>query len=185
MNVNPMRFFSVLAALLLLGGLNLAAGADKVLVPGEVPLTQLVVDRYRDYVEVIVDLRGDGLTRPQRQVLQDYLVKEWKTMTPEEREDQFAEMQRWFDAAGEGARGDEAVKVINALRPKCLVRLEADKRESNKWLLKGLADIREKEARQAKDQEMMFDAERFIIRQLNGDGHWEYRNGRSQWVPGK
>jgi hypothetical protein len=162
-------------------------GSDRnpVLVDGKPPLTQLVVDRYRDYVEVMLDLRGDGFSKPQRQVLQDSLVKEWKTMTPEEREEQLTEMQRWFDAAGEGARGDEAVKVINALRPKCLVWLEADKRESSKWLLKILADVREKEARQAKDQQMMFDAERFLIRQMNGDGHWEYPNGRPRWVPGR
>jgi hypothetical protein len=162
-------------------------GSDRnpVLVDSKPPLTQLVVDRYRDYVEVMLDLRGDGFSKPQRQVFQDYMVKEWKTMTPDEREEQLTEMQRWFDAAGEGARGDEAVKLINALRPKCLVRLEADKRESSKWLLKVLADVREKEARQAKDQQMMFDAGRFIIRQMNGDGHWETRKGHVEWVPNK
>jgi hypothetical protein len=162
-------------------------GSDRnpVLVDVKPPLTQLVVDRSRDYAEVMLDLRSDGFTRPQRQVLQDYLVKEWKQMTRDEREEQLAEAQRWFDAAGEGARGNEAVKVINSMRPRFLVQLQADNRGSSKWLLETLAQEREREARQAKDQEMMFDAMRYIIRQMNGDGHWEYRNGRSQWVPGK
>jgi hypothetical protein len=49
--MNPMRCFSVLAALALLGGLNRAPGADKVLdrvlVEAEVPLTQLDGDTLR------------------------------------------------------------------------------------------------------------------------------------------
>jgi hypothetical protein len=37
------------------------------------------VDRYGDYVEVMLDLSvSGGLTAPQRQVLQEYLVKDWK-----------------------------------------------------------------------------------------------------------
>ena len=138
---------------------------NPVLVEGKPLLTQLEVDRYPDYVEVMLDLAiSGGFTAAQRQVFQDYLVKDWKKMTSDEREELLGDIRRWLAAAGEGARGNEAVKIIKALRPKLLARLQADKRESSKWLLEILTQERTKEARLTQAQRRYFEAAQFIIR---------------------
>jgi hypothetical protein len=156
-----------------------------VLVAGSPPLTQLVVDRYRDYVEIMLDMAvSGGLTTPQRQVLQDYLVKDWKNMTAEEREELLADLKRWENAAGESV--EQAKKSIAALRPKLLARLQTtDNRESSKWLLEIVAQERKKEEQLSENQRMYFEAAQFIIRQ--GVGSWQYNqtSRRYEWNPNR
>jgi hypothetical protein len=97
-----------------------------------------------------------------------------------------ADVQRWEDAAGSSV--DEAKKGIGALRPKLLARLQTtDNRESSKWLLEIATQERKKAEQMAKDQQMMFDAMRFIIRHMDGGGYWRYNSStrRSEWVPGR
>jgi hypothetical protein len=158
---------------------NPVLGADKP------KLTQLVVDRYGDYVEIMLDLSVcGGLTTPQRQVLKDYLVKDWKKMTAEEREELLADLKGWADAAGTGAA--EANESIGALRPKLLARLQTtENRQSSKWLLEIAAQERRKAKALAEDQRMMFEAMRRIIR-INENGHWRTNSkGHVEWEPGR
>jgi hypothetical protein len=78
--MNPMRLLSTLAALALLGGLNLAPGADKVLVPGEVPLTQETVDLYQQMWEWYCDIQ---LTPEQRRQHTQHFITFWNKTKPE------------------------------------------------------------------------------------------------------
>jgi hypothetical protein len=146
---------------------------NPVLVEGTVPLTQLMVDQYRDYAEIMIDMSfSGGFSLAQRTVLQDYLVKEWKKMTDDEKKELFADVKEWFDAAGKGARRDEAMKLINAMRAKSLVRLQGDTRESSKWLLETLAQERKMEANLTELQRIEFEAARSIIR--SSVSSWQY-----------
>jgi hypothetical protein len=152
---------------------------NPVLVADKPQLTQLVVDRYRDYVEVMLDLSiSGGLTAPQQQVLQDYLVKDWKRWSTEEREELLGDLKRWTDAAGEGV--EQVKKSINALRPKLLARLQAtDNHESSKWLIEVFGQERKKEKQLSENQRMYFEAAQFIIRQ--GVGSWQYNQASRRY----
>ena len=145
---------------------------NPVLVDGEPQLTQLVVDRYGDYLEIMLDLWvSGGLATRQRQVLQDYLVKDWKKMTAEERAELLADVKRWEEDAGQSV--EDAKKSIRALRPKLLARLQTTaERESSQWLLKTFAEERKKEALQRETQQRNFDAAVRIIRA--GVGSWSF-----------
>ena len=136
------------------------------------PLTQLVVDRYGDYLEIMLDLWvSGGLTTRQRQVLQDYLVKDWKKMTDKERAELLADVKHWEEDAGQSV--EDAKKSIRALRPKLLARLQTTaERESSQWLLKTFAEERKKEALQRETQQRNFDAAVRIIRA--GVGSWSF-----------
>jgi hypothetical protein len=162
-------------------------GGDRnpVLVEGKPQLTQVLVDRYGDYLEVMLDLSiTGGFTQPQRQVLQDYLVKDWKKMTAEERDELLIDLKRWEHAAGQGI--DQAKHSISALRPKLMAQLSTARRDArSQWLLEIAVGERKKEEQAAKDQQMMFDAMRFIISKMDDGSHWETRNGRLIWVPGR
>jgi hypothetical protein len=158
---------------------------NPVLVDGTPELTQLLVDRHGDYLEVMLDLStSGGFTTAQRQVLQDYLVKDWKRMSDEERAGLLGDLKRWEDAAGKGI--EPAKQSISALRPKLLAQLSTARSDArSQWLLEIAVAERRKAEQVAKDQQMMFDAMRFIIRKME-DGHWENRgNGRLEWVPGR
>jgi hypothetical protein len=138
---------------------------NPVLVNVDPPLTQIDVDRYRDYAEVVLDLStSGGFSGRERQVLQDYLVKEWKTMTGAERKAQLAVVKEWFDRAGEGASGNAVLEVIRAMRTKGVIRLQGDSRQSSKWLLEVLAQERKKEAQQSESQPMALEPMRPVIR---------------------
>jgi hypothetical protein len=63
------------AALMLLGGLNLAPGADKVLVPGDPPLTQEVVNLYQEMWEWYCDVK---LTPEQRKQHTQHFITVWR-----------------------------------------------------------------------------------------------------------
>jgi hypothetical protein len=108
---------------------------NPVLVAGEPPLTQLMVDRYIDYLEIMIDLSlSGGFTAPQREVLQDYLVKDWKKMSADDRKELLKDVKRWADAAAGGT--DEANKWLNALRPKLVAELRtARDNPRSVWLL--------------------------------------------------
>jgi hypothetical protein len=145
---------------------------NPVLVDGEPQLTQLVVDRYGDYLEIMLDLWvSGGLTTRQRQVLQDYLIKDWKKMTDKERAELLADVKHWEEDAGQSV--EDAKKSIRALRPKLLARLQTTaERESSQWLLKTFAEERKKEALQRETQQRNFDAAVRIIRA--GVGSWSF-----------
>jgi hypothetical protein len=72
--MNAIRYFAAAAALVLLGGLTPALSQDKLLVPGDPPLTQEAVNLYRQPLEWALDIR---LTEPQRQQWQQLFIREW------------------------------------------------------------------------------------------------------------
>jgi hypothetical protein len=157
---------------------------NPILVEGTVPLTQLMVDQYRDYAEIMIDMSfSGGFSLAQRAVLQAYLVKEWKNMTDDEKKDFFADVKEWFDAAGKGTRRDEAMKLINAMRAKSLVRLRGDTRESSKWLLETLAQERKMEANLTELQRIQFEAMRFIIRSSGSSWEFNQTTRRYEYKP--
>jgi hypothetical protein len=152
---------------------------NPVLVDGEPQLTQLVVDRYGDYLEIMLDLWvSGGLTNRQRQVLQDYLVKDWKKMTDKERAELLADVKRWEEDAGQSV--EDAKKSIRALRPKLLARLQTTaERESSQWLLQTFAEERKEEARRRETQQKNFDAAVRIIRA--GVGSWSFNQSTRRY----
>jgi hypothetical protein len=159
---------------------------NSVLAEGKPPLTQLLMDHYGDYLEVMLDLStSGGFTKPQRQVLQDFLVKDWAKLTAAERDELLGDLKRWEEAAGQGV--EQAKQSLSALRPKLLARLNTSRGDArSQWLLEIAAAERKKAEQVAKNQQMMFEAMRFIIHKLDDGSHWERRpDGRMEWVPGR
>jgi hypothetical protein len=161
---------------------------NPVLVDGDPHLTQLVVDRYGDFLQVILDTSmSGGFTIAQREVLQDYLVKDWKTMSADERTDLLADVKRWFDAA---AKGNAAAKqCIRAIRPKLLAELYTGRdRPRYRWLLEVLAQDRQLVERHKKDMERVAEMQKIVDEMrhnIGPHGHWEYDGNtrRHRWVP--
>jgi hypothetical protein len=157
---------------------------NPVLVDGVPQLTQLMVDRYIDYVEIMLDMSiGGGFTTPQRQVLQDYLVKDWKKLSADDRKELLGDINRWEDAAAMGA--DEANKCIGALRPKLLAQLRTAREDArSQWLL--VVFDGERELLQARLQviKQVGELKRDIARAMEPKGHWEFNlnTRRHDWV---
>jgi hypothetical protein len=157
---------------------------NPVLVDGMPQLTQLMVDSYIDYVEIMIDLSiSGGFTTRQRQVLQDYLVKDWKKLSVDDRKELLDDIKRWEDAAAMGA--DEANKSIGALRPKLLAQLRTARDDArSQWLL--VVFDRERELLQARLQviKQVGELKRDIARAMEPKGHWEYNlnTRRHEWV---
>jgi hypothetical protein len=160
---------------------------NPVLVAGEPPLTQLLVDRYADYLEIIVDLSvSGGFVAMERKIAQEYLVKGWKTMGAAQRKELIADLRSWTEAAGKG--GIEADKYIVAMRPRFLAKLRAARDDPlSLWLVevrKRETDLHQRNmALLKRKHEMALDTIRAIP--TGPMGHWEY-NSRTQrydrWV---
>src|SRR5262245_46263557 len=73
--MKPFRPFATVAALMLLGVVKFAPGADKVLVSGDPPLTQEFVDNYREMWEWYCDIR---LTPEQRRQYEHAYADLWQ-----------------------------------------------------------------------------------------------------------
>jgi hypothetical protein len=99
------RPFVAVAALILLGGLNLAAGADKVLVPGEVPLTQDRLVRLVQFLEWSLDVALPG---PQQKECSQLLIARWKEANQADREKLIRLVNRWEEIAEQGPERDKA-----------------------------------------------------------------------------
>jgi hypothetical protein len=81
--MNRICYRTALAAFVLLAGLDLARGADRVLVPGNPPLTQEMVDLEIASYETLSDLSfSDG----QRREYQRLLTEEWRGMNPAQKQ---------------------------------------------------------------------------------------------------
>jgi hypothetical protein len=99
---------------------------NPVLVQGKLELTQALVDRYGDYLEWILQLSlSGGLTRAQRQLLQEYLVKDWKTMGASGRDEFLANIKKWAEVAPQGAKGWNRWR--ETLQPKLLAQLRSER----------------------------------------------------------
>jgi hypothetical protein len=157
---------------------------NPVLVDGDLPLTQLFVDRYRDYLEALLGLSvSGGFNAGQRQ----YLVKDWKRMSAEEVKDMVSDLKDWSDAVAEGAAA--ANKSIGVLRPRLLARLQTtENRESSRWLLEIVAQERKKNAALSAAEQKRHEAVMRLLGNLRGSGgSWRYDalKNRYDWVPGR
>jgi hypothetical protein len=158
---------------------------NPVLVDGMPQLTQLVVDRYIDHVEIVLDLSvSGGFTTAQRQGLQDYLVKDWKKMDATVKDEMFADMKRLSDAAKKGSA--DAVEQLGALRPKLLAQLSLARDDArSKWLLEVAAQERKLFELQSEAERKRHEAMMSVIGNLRPSGSWRYNGvtGRLEWVP--
>src|SRR5260370_23597767 len=71
-----------LTVLLLLSAVNPARSEDKVLVPGDAPLRQSLLDSYREYHEWLLDIQ---LTEPQRRQWEGVFIGEFQKKSPARR----------------------------------------------------------------------------------------------------
>jgi hypothetical protein len=166
---------------------------NPVLVAGEPPLTQLAVDRYTDYVEVMIDLSlSGGFTTPQRQVLQDYLVKDWKKMSTDDRQELLGDVKRWEDAAAEGTA--QANKCLNALRPKVVAQLRTARDDPRSvWLLEVFDEARALYQRRLAELKRQYSKAQAAIDAMpdgrdHSPGRWVYNPGSGKydrWVPNR
>jgi hypothetical protein len=164
---------------------------NPVLVEGKPPFTQLVVDRYIDYAEIMVDLSvSGGFTAPQRQVLQDYLVKDWKKMSGEERAEVLGDLKRWSDAAAGGVA--EVNKFLGAQRPKVMAQLgTAQDSQRSRWLLEVVSLERKQHERNMARLKLERELDQISIDHMptgKMSGYWQYNpytRRYDRWVPGR
>jgi hypothetical protein len=158
---------------------------NPVLVDVEPPLTQQTVERYTDYLAIMLDLSvSGGFNAEQRRMLHSYLLKGWKTMTVEARTELLGELKDWLDEASKGL--DEAMKSMSAHRPRLLARLQlADKDELSRWLLAVVSAERKKAELLSEMERKRHEAAMILIGNLKPSGSWRYNpvNGRLEWRP--
>jgi hypothetical protein len=160
---------------------------NAVLVDSEPPLTQRVVHRYAEYLEIVIDLSASGgFTAQQREILQDYLVKGWKNRTADARKELLSDIERWSEEAGHGTAAAE--QCIRAMRPKLLAELRIARDDSlSQWLLE--VRNRETELHQenlALEKRRHENAIKSIEALPDGreEGYWRHNpiTGRQEWV---
>jgi hypothetical protein len=164
---------------------------NPVLVDGDPPLTQRAVDRYRDYLEIMLDLSvSGGFSTAQREVLKDFLVKDWKKMDLAARQDFCAELDRWSEATASG--GEELGKWRRALQPKVLTELRSADNPRSKWLLETYQNERQLVQRMREQMLRDYEKKMSIYRKYgeigNSDGHFEYNSATKRydrWVPNR
>ncbi len=161
---------------------------NPVLVEGDPPLTQLLVDRHADYLEVMLDLSvSGGFTDAQRKALQGYVVKDWKKMMPKDRQGLLTDLKRWADAVARGA--GEARKCIAALRPKLLAQLRTTRGDPrSQWLLEVVAQERKRFELLSRMQRQLHETQMNTIRNIAPSGSWEYNGSTGhydRWVPNR
>jgi hypothetical protein len=159
---------------------------NPVLVDGKPPLTQQRVDRYRDYLEVMLDLSlSGGFTAEERKVLRDHLVQDWKKMRAGDRDALLADLKTWSEAAAGGVVA-EANQAIAVLRPRLLARLSAARDARSRWLLGLVKRERQKFELMSQIQRKVYETQMIIARNIGPGGTWEYNSatGRyDRWVP--
>jgi hypothetical protein len=147
---------------------------NAILVSEEPPLTEIIVNRYSDYLEIMLGVTASGgFTPVERQELQNHLVTAWKKMKTVERQRLLADLQNWSDAAGKG--GDEANKAVVAWRPKVPEQLQTVGDALGKWLVDIATREREKLASMNEVERKLHDAKMKLLENLRSSGHYEYR----------
>ena len=110
------------------------AEANPVLVSGNPPLTQQMVDRYCTYVENSIDLSiSGGLRGPEREVIKGYLMRDWQGGEVS-RQEILAALEEWHNIALKPPA--EQGQWLIALRGRFLAHLRAHPQgERSQWLL--------------------------------------------------
>jgi hypothetical protein len=161
---------------------------NPVLVEGDPPLTQQMVNRYCDYVESMLDLSlSGGFSVQQRKVLQDYFVSDWKKMSAPERSELLADLKTWADATG-SASVPKVKEALGVLRPKHQAQLStARDNQRSQWLLAIAARERQTfETLSAIDRMKHQTLQKMAENMTPPSGHYEYNGatGRyDRWVP--
>jgi hypothetical protein len=158
---------------------------NPILVAGKPALTQLVVDRYRDYLEVMLELSiSGGFTAAQRKALQNYLVADWKKMRAADRDALLADLKAWSDATAPG-RPPDAVKAINALRPRLLAQLYADPENArSRWLLGLVQRERQQFELMSRIQRQVHETRMLMAGNIvSGDWRYNEATGRMEYFP--
>jgi hypothetical protein len=158
---------------------------NPVLVKGEPVLTQAMVDSYGDYLEWTIDLSiSGGLSEAQREVLRDYLVKDWKKMTREQRQEFQGTLDQWTRVTRADPR--KRNELHGALQPKLLAELRTSREPRNVWLLeihnKDRAEFKRRMEMEKQRHEMVMR----IIDSMRPTGRWEYNpvtRRHDRWVP--
>jgi hypothetical protein len=138
--MNVSRMLAVLAVLLL-GGLNLAPGADKVLVPGDPPLTQQQVDTYTQFFSYLLAVTLDA---EESKTFQGLVVADWKGWDRGARDAFLKQLAEWEDVSKKGGKFDYRAKLL----PSYLDR-EGDPKKTSaaeRWMMEGYRTVYKKKA---------------------------------------
>jgi hypothetical protein len=163
---------------------------NPVLVDAKPQLTQLLVDGYTDYLEIMIDLSASGGFTPlQRRTLQHYVVKDWKKMSDDDRKELLTDLERWTEAAGLGSA--EANKAVPALRPKVLAQLLSERGSPRAdWLLEVCHQERELHERKLAMEKLRHEGVKQALDAMPfyKGGHWEKDAPTGKyirWVPNR
>jgi hypothetical protein len=160
---------------------------NAVLVKGEPALTQGMVSSYGDYLEWAIDLSiSGGLSASQRDVLKEYLVKDWPKMGREERKAFQATLDRWVEATQ--ASKAKRQELHGALQPKLMAELRTSRNARNVWLLEIHDKDRAELKRRMEIQQMFHETRMRIIDSIAPSGRYEYNPATrryDRWVPNR
>jgi hypothetical protein len=103
------KHLAITMGLFALGGLNLAHGADKTLVPGDPPLTQGSVDKYRDFFTCMLAVKLDADENKKFQAL---TVADWKDWNKAARNAFVKQMVEWDNAVKKLGQSSYCAKIL-------------------------------------------------------------------------
>jgi len=160
---------------------------NPILVAGKPPLTQSVVDRHGDYLEFVLGLSLSGLSQPKRQILRDYVVKDWKAMDRAARQEFLDTLIKWGEIAQQPPA--ERGQLRSAVQPKMLAQLRSARdNERSQWLL-GLYDNEQRAYQIMSDTlRQQHEVTMRILGNLAPSGRYEYNplTGRyDRYVPNR
>jgi hypothetical protein len=162
---------------------------NPVLVDGNSPLTQAIVNRYADHLEILLDTSVvGGFTTPQRQALKDLVIKDWKKMDLAARKEFLDSLGEW-DRRMEMKLARERFDLQSSQKARLLAQLRSTgDQERSQWLLqvrKDAEEVYQTKLRAIKDHHELVMT---IIRNMAPSGRWEYNpsSGRyDRWVPNR
>jgi hypothetical protein len=158
---------------------------NAVLVKGEPALTQGMVSSYGDYLEWAIDLSiSGGLSASQRDVLKEYLVKDWQTMGRDERKGFQATLEKWAEATQ--ASPAKRKELHGALQPKLMAELRTSRNARNVWLLEIHDKDRAEFKRRMAVQQQLHETRMRMIDAMAPSGRYEYNPATrryDRWVP--
>jgi hypothetical protein len=161
-------------------------GGDRnaILVAGDPPLTQDLVKNYGDYAQWALNLSySRGLTEPQRQVLQELLINDWKKMDQAATHGFVEQTKKWLEIMQ--ANPSEYKQWRAAMQPKFLAYLASTRDlQHGSVLLAAHEKERELEKLMAQLEEKRHQGVMDAIRRLEGPAYeyrWMYNGGTNRY----
>jgi hypothetical protein len=129
----------VVLAVLLLGGLTFALGADTVLAPGDPPLTQQQVDTYTQFFSYLLAVKLDA---DESKTFQGLVVADWKGWDRPARDAFLKQLAEWEEVSKKGGQFDYRGKLL----PGYLDRQGDPKTTSaaERWMMEGYRTVYKK-----------------------------------------